>query len=538
MRRLALQRVAVLLLLLASPHPAAAAAKNNVTLLWCSDPVRPNETLMVQYASTAPLLRPVVFIRPVSGGGAAPVALAPPAHVTEHSLSFVVPADLDISAYEVSISSSGGAVVSNTIVANKPEGWWVQGDGGSFGTAGGWLRAFGHGLALPHTGTPAAGSAASAGEARPHLELRDLAQQLTAAAQRGDWVGAERAAQQAGKLASHHGQSLGDALATTLTLTLQTEATEAAPVVIHATNATEYAAMFQIPASIPAGEYHVAVSNGAAVGEMDTYYSHSQPRVSTVEIKAAGATAWGTRVVKVTDHGCVASLTNFSDQIDCTDAVLSAIAEVNGTGGTVQLGLGRFYIRAPLLLPNGVRIVGAGMGKTALYFASMNNSQGNPRSLIMNSEPGRFGLQDLDIYVLAFYVNVIHISADTDGVEIKRVRLRANAFHCQNGGTRQPPWHLSAGANCDATSDGCPNPWPYHVQPAIMLLGRNYEISDCDLWATWTVIYSGLTPPPPGPKGADPHECELQYKCQLCLELSIENARSIMENCPWKMMIF
>ena len=62
----------------------------------------------------------------------------------------------------------------------------------------------------------------------------------------------------------------------------------------------------------------------------------------------------------------------------------------------------RLQVRAPLLLPNGVRLVGAGMGKTALYFASMNNSMGNPKSLITNAEPGRFGLEDLDIYVLAF----------------------------------------------------------------------------------------------------------------------------------------
>ena len=31
--------------------------------------------------------------------------------------------------------------------------------------------------------------------------------------------------------------------------------------------------------------------------------------------------------------------------------------------------------------------------------------------------------------------------------------------------------------------------------------------------------------------------CELQHKCQLCFDRSIENAE-IMENCPWKMMIF
>ena len=147
----------------------------------------------------------------------------------------------------------------------------------------------------------------------------------------------------------------------------------------------------------------------------------------------------------------------------------------------MQLGLGRYYVRGPLLLPDGVRLRGAGMGKTGLYFASMNASTTTPRSLIMNSQPGRFGLEDLDIYVLAFYVNVIHISVDTDGVEIRRVRLRANAFHCQNGENRQAPFELQD--NCDyASGTPCLTPWPYKVQPAVMLLGRNYVITGCDLW--------------------------------------------------------
>jgi hypothetical protein len=127
--------------------------------------------------------------------------------------------------------------------------------------------------------------------------------------------------------------------------------------------------------------------------------------------------------VKVADYLLGASLTNYSDQIDCTQAVLSAIAAVNSTGGTVQFGLGRFYVRAPLLLPNGVRLVGAGMGKTGLYFASMNNSESNPRSLITNAEPGRFGLEDMDIYVLAFYVNVRARAIGAQGAHLNPLGL-------------------------------------------------------------------------------------------------------------------
>ena len=486
----------------AATAPAAAGPAANATLLWCSDPVRPNETLMVQYASAAALVDPIVNLRPVSSSGP-PLSLAP-SQVTRQTISFVLPADLAIDAFEISISH-GSAGGSNTIVANQPVVWWVQGDGGSFATTGGWVRAFGHGLALPAASTTDASHSASAGERRLQLELRELARQLVSAAQRGDWVRSEDITRQVANLTAQQQRATDAALVTTLTLsTHQPAADDAAPIIIRATNTTEYASFFQLPQGVTPGKYSVAVGNGVADGALDSYYNHGQPRVTTIEIKPATATAWGTMVVHVTDYGCQASLSNYSDPRDCTSAILSAIEAVNGTGGTVQFGLGRFYVRAPLLLPNGVRLAGAGMGKTGLYFASINNSTDNPRSFITNSEPGRFGLQDLDIYVLAFYVNIIHISSDTDGVQIKRVRLRANAFHCQNGGNRQPAWHLAASTNCNWNGD-CPNPWPYHVQPAIMLLGRNYEISGCDLWATWNVFYSGLTQPPapPGPPPAD-----------------------------------
>ena len=138
-------------------------------------------------------------------------------------------------------------------------------------------------------------------------------------------------------------------------------------------------------------------------------------------------------------------------------------------------------------------------------------------------------------------VNVIQVSADTDGVQIRRVRLRANAFHCQNSqlptGSRVPQWSARAGDNCD-WGKSCPNPWPYHVQPAIMLLGRNYEISGCDLWATWNVLYSGLTPPPPSPPPPpgtpppDPHASRGPWKNSE-FGLITNNELWNGDNCHW-----
>jgi hypothetical protein len=57
-------------------------------------------------------------------------------------------------------------------------------------------------------------------------------------------------------------------------------------------------------------------------------------------------------------------------------------------GGVVQFGLGRYYLQAPFALPNNVRLVGAGMGKTALYF-SANNKHDAPMNFFYNDAPAK-----------------------------------------------------------------------------------------------------------------------------------------------------
>ena len=109
-------------------------------------------------------------------------------------------------------------------------------------------------------------------------------------------------------------------------------------------------------------------------------------------------------------------------------------------GGTVFFGPGRWYVDGPLLLPHAVLLKGARMDLTAIYFsqATSQSSPGNataPASLITTDQPvcmehcadkphaPRFGVEDLAIYVLSYYNNVIDIRNDTVGV-----RVRASAF--------------------------------------------------------------------------------------------------------------
>lgn len=284
-------------------------------------------------------------------------------------------------------------------------------------------------------------------------------------------------------------------------LSLSTAAGVAINITAEPANLSTVAATFAIPVDLAPGDYTLCVSNGPASSCLNRYYSPTNPEQKTFRVMAPEP--WPTKVFSVDAHGCVQSVSNRSEPVNCTSAVFAAIeAAGSAGGGVVKFGAGRYYVHirkhAPLLLPNNVRLVGAGMGQTAIYFAS-NTISDVPYSMISNAVdmkdthdpkrglPGRWGMSDLDIYILSFYINVFNIAAETDGVELARVRLRANAFFCQNQckGNRDPVW---GDQSCQNNIN-----WPYNTQPAVGLFGRNFKVVDCDLWTTWGTFFGGLT---------------------------------------------
>ena len=131
----------------------------------------------------------------------------------------------------------------------------------------------------------------------------------------------------------------------------------------------------------------------------------------------------------------------------------------------VRIGVGRWYLEGPLLLPDNVRLQGAGMDRTAIYFA-FRNASNTPSTMIgavHGTRPGdqiypraRFGVEDLAIYIVSHFESVIDISPYTDGVRIQRIRLRANMFFGADwwgsashpagaDGGRGVPWIFSGG---------------------------------------------------------------------------------------------
>jgi len=121
---------------------SAALAQDHV--FWASEPVRPNETVLLAGDQLDQVTQ--VRIRRVGGETWQTVKLLQP---TPSSLKFVVPAEWKNGVFECEIKGAGW---TQTMFLNDAEVWWLQGDGGGFATPGGTLRVFGK---LQGMGTPA-----------------------------------------------------------------------------------------------------------------------------------------------------------------------------------------------------------------------------------------------------------------------------------------------------------------------------------------------------------------------------------------------
>jgi hypothetical protein len=134
--------------------PIAAVAADAPAIAWGSDPVKPNETIMLMGAGL--------------GSGAAELGRLPDAALPDKTQAldmtvegwqairplqasplcakFVVPASWKTGIYACRFRN--GDAVSNTILLNAPDPWWMLGDQGETASPGGWLRIFGKCLSL------------------------------------------------------------------------------------------------------------------------------------------------------------------------------------------------------------------------------------------------------------------------------------------------------------------------------------------------------------------------------------------------------
>jgi hypothetical protein len=489
---------------------ATAAVQPAVTLFWCSTGISPGETLLCAVgdgaggggvlsaaATTAPRDDTHNLTLRLTAADAAtvmevPAVLSPSAG----AVSAVLPPGSSLAAGSHTLQLlSSGRVVSNRYVLNAPEIWWVQGDLGETASPGGWLRVFGRGLVIPgaQNNQEAGGGRCSA------CEAQEIGASMAAAGRRADWERVAELAGRAQRLALQRRAQLPPQLSTTVNLTWVGEGHPALLITASPQRLSAYSAEFAVPAGTRSGEYELSLSNGQAATSLAWFESPQHPAKKTIEVTTAANRADSDTVFRVADFGCIGGIerTNSKDltsatPVDCTAAVakaLAAAAKVSPAPSTVLFGPGRWYLQPPLSLPTGVTIQGSSMATTALYFAQTSSNgtdaqnwkevqASGPPALVGPLEQHRittFGVRDLCIYALSFYSTVVNISANTNNVEVRRVRIRANAFNGRNNAERRVPWQGSIGGN---------------GPPVILLQGRSSVVSDCDIYATWLAIAS------------------------------------------------
>lgn len=369
--------------LLLGPLPTNATPP---IITWGSDPVRPDETVLLQgegFGDDCVIeLGRLPDSEPVAPRSDATLAVErweslSALQANERSLKFVVPKSWPMGVWACRVRRGGS--VSQPMVLNAPESWWWNGDEGGLASPGGWLRVFGKSL---------------------------------------NFGGVSRAL-----LCSGEGR--------------------ATP--LQVSNADGYALRCALPADLAAGDYELFVHNG---------HGGDAAWRSAGSVVVQSRVAWKNDVFNVKDFGPKAA-----------EALLAALerAKANG-GGIVYLPRGRYPVKGALRIPEHTVLRGEAMERVSLYWPDFDDP---PKALITG---GNFGIESLSLYC-QHHRDVVAVPADSRRFFARRVRVRANCFFMiedvgkEFRGRRGPASHKECGA-------------------AFLLRGRNFEITDCDIYAS------------------------------------------------------
>lgn len=218
-------------------------------VFWASQPVRPNETVLLQGADLSGVTSVTVTpYNEVTQNTPATGYTVPARHTSATSAQFLLPADLPWPAaysYTLSTASNEDAYANKAAPYNQlnlPRVMWVQGDQGTAATASeshGWIRIFGTSLLLTEEeGAPTEAAAAS------HVLRQDLLQAIN----NQDTFEIARLAQLVADVAAAAAAANGAANETaTVMLKLVPTSADKDPIIITAVNATEHTAFFKVP---------------------------------------------------------------------------------------------------------------------------------------------------------------------------------------------------------------------------------------------------------------------------------------------------
>lgn len=369
-------------------------------VFWASDPVRPNETVLLQGADFAGQPR-VEVTRLADGDATAPAGAgdvgtaawtaAAVLQGSDCSLKFALPADWKMGVFACRVTAAGAT--SAPVWINAPDPWWVQGDRGAACSPGGWLRVFGKSL---------------------HFGGRS-----------------------AGRLVDAQGRA----------------------VALSPVGADGFALRFDLPADLKPGPYALFVHNG--FGGQTAWRKAGEVKVEPPEVWPTDVFSVLDFYGQDAARDARKTLVKYRPVPDRTEGLQAALnkARANG-GGIVYFPAGRYGLKGEIQVPPRTVLKGEGTGLVVLWWGSgrFNLDGGSDQGLAGEKDlpepPGQlltgrqFALEDVSLYVPLNYRTVI--SAD-EGFRMRRVRVRIDHYWLLDGRKRPEGVIARLGTHCEVS---------------------------------------------------------------------------------------
>ena len=403
-------------LLAGGPRARAQTPQAAPSIFWASDPVQPNDTVLLAGEDLNEVDAVEVARLPDASPNQPAAAAGPletwqtivPLQKTARAIKFVLPAAWQNGVFACRLKA--GAARSRRVLINAPTPWWMQADAGedeaqaaAVGTPGGWLRIFGKCLSLSGSSPSGSSPSGSSPSGSSRILLRDK---------------------------DGHG------------------------VWLKAAGTDGYALLASLPRDLKPGKYLVLVHNGCGgVGGVRLG--------GTLSVRAAQP--WPAQVFNVMDfYGAQAQAEGDKTQDkgsptpDRTEAIKAALARAKANGGgVVFFAPGKYAFQGELQVPPRTILKGAGEGTVAIRWGKggfaldggssarrlQDADEAVPGSLISGSA---FALEDLSLYLPRHYQTGI---ASGDGFGMQRVRVRVDRYW-QRSGERENDVLMRIGSHC------------------------------------------------------------------------------------------
>lgn len=521
-------------LLLLTVNPSFTFASANpapITLTWISEPIYPNETVlltgnnfdascMVNVSTTSSFVSsssPTTILVPILANQS-----------TDSVLKFFLPPGFPEDVYSLFVSCANAQQYIPSFV-NLPKVWWILGDGGEEASPGGWLRI--QGINVAYLSNEIIQLKSRLRQLKRFLQPRggntvvDVLQRTSYLTNEGteeyyddndtkdetlkalyESLIIRKQLQQLMKKNSNGGPS-----ASYVQLVSSSGTTYTLPAIM--INATQFSIHVPLPSTMVPDTYTVTICNGYGTVKnnnpnasvctgtfvpVDIFLSAQRPHVTTITIVDTVLPSPPSANIFIVNQTSLPQPYPFFPNATSDAAVQYALQQAQAAGGgTVYFPAGTYFLTEPLIIPSNTILAGERNDAVGLYFAEATNITAPVAYFMLNDTEanisatgtGSWGIRDLSIFITGFHFHVIYVINYTRGFFLDRVVARVNAFFAQNN-----PFTQTHGRWSNWTLE----------QPGnlVQMQGSNWKITNCDLYSTWNVVTSfnvnGKIPCDPG----------------------------------------